>query len=119
MNEIYFRYATAKSYIEAIKMIITSKYYDNQPGNISTLPTHMLAGFGLELYIKSWLLHSGISSKDVKKFNHDLRQLYQEAKLYNFIEMKCIDELINILAGPHADFTYRYLKGNGEITPLR
>ena len=113
-DEATLRYSTAKGYIQACKMIVLSEHYAS---NIITvvLPMHMLAAFGLELYLKAWLLRAGIKSKVVRGYGHSVEGLYVEAKRLALPEIDKLQEMKDHFAGPHSDFTYRYISPGAEM----
>lgn len=77
----------------------------------------MLAGFAVELYLKAYLLHSGVSAEDLrkKKYGHDLDALAAEAKARG-VPTQSYQPLITLLATKHKSFEYRYMK-TGENYP--
>ena len=112
-DEAILRYSTAKGYIQACKMIVLSDHYKDQNVVATILPLHMLGGFALELYLKAWLLGSGRSSKDVRGYGHDIKNLYDDAKTDGLREIDKLKEMKDHFADPHSDFTYRYI-GPGD-----
>ncbi|WP_131800226.1 hypothetical protein [Methylobacterium indicum] len=120
-DEAVVRYATAKEYVEAIKLIITSPHYIGKHMMIAVRPTHLLAGFATELYLKAWLLADGVSSKDVQKHGHKLLDLHADAVARGFSTNSGIDALVSNLAEPHGqnkDYVFRYTHTDAKITPL-
>jgi len=69
----------AYDYIHAA---IVVERHDEAPGAISPVPAYFLAMHGIELTLKAFLRHKGISVKDLrsKKFSHDLHACYRKAK---------------------------------------
>ena len=120
-REAYNRYATAKEYVEAIKLVLTSPHYKDKHVMIAIRPTHLLAGFALELYLKAWLPAAGVSSKEVQNYGHKLRDLYSTATVRGFTSDGDIRRLIEHVAEPHGqnqDYMYRYTRNDAEIEPL-
>ena len=79
------------------------------------LPLHMLSAFGLELYLKAWLLKAGIKSKVVRGYGHNVEDLYVEAKRLVLPEIDKLEEMKDHFAGSHSDFTYRYISPGAEM----
>jgi hypothetical protein len=117
-TEALTRYATAKEYVETIKLALSSPYYKEKHVNMAIRPTGLLAGFALELYLKSWLLADGMSSRDVEKFGHKLKSLHESATGRGFITDSEINELVDMVSVPHGqnrDYIYRYTKENADV----
>lgn len=96
-------------------MIVLSDHYKDQNVVTTILPLHMLAGFALELYLKAWLLQAGRSSKEVKNYRHDIKTLYDHAKMDGLPAIEKLQELKDHFAGPHSDFTYRYIEPGSQM----
>lgn len=113
-DEAILRYSTAKGYVQACVMIFRSEHY--QTHAIATiLPLHMLAAFALELYFKAWLLKAGIASKIVREYGHGLNSLYFQAVTFGLPVIERLEETKGHFAGPHSDFTYRYMNPGDEM----
>src|SRR5688500_5428466 len=115
-NEATMRYTTAKGYVQACKMIVLSAHYKGAYKGSVMLPLHMLAGFAAELYLKAWLLHAGVASTDVKNYGHKLTELFTDASKAGLPAILQLDKVISHLAGPHSDFTYRYIMPGDQLT---
>lgn len=115
----YMRYATAKEYVEAVKLVLTSPHYRDRHVMMAIRPTHLLAGFALELYLKAWLLADGEAEQGAH--GHKLLTLYENALGRGFSNDDRIRELIGHIAEPHGqnrDYVYRYTAEGAEIKPL-
>ncbi len=104
-------YVPAKGYAEAAKMIVLSPLRNGR-SEMTYLPIHMLLGFSVELYLKSWLSKEGLDENTLRRkpYGHDLKRLYSEAKSNGFPFISALESLIHQLHGPHNDFTYRYFR---------
>lgn len=116
-TEAISRYHVGKAYGETVKLAILSPHYEGRE-TMAFLPLSMLMGFSVELLLKAWLLQSGMNSKDVRSFGHDLAKLYAAATKSGLESNPAIDELVDVLAGPHQDFTYRYVTGEETYVAL-
>lgn len=114
-EEAVMRYVTAKGYIQSAKMITLSEHYKKEYITTSILSIHLLGGFALELYYKSWLLGSGVSSKEVRNFRHDIKSLHDAAVGKELPSINGLIPLKDHLAGPHADFTFRYIEDGATV----
>lgn len=116
--EALTRYSTAKEYVETIKLALTSPNYKDKHVMMAIRPTGLLAGFALELYLKSWLLADGMPSRDVEKLGHKLKDLYQSAIDRGFSTDSEIFQLVDMVSVPHGqdrDYIYRYTKQNADV----
>ncbi|WP_342147993.1 hypothetical protein [Methylorubrum sp. SB2] len=106
-------YVPAKGYAEAAKIIVLSPLRESRV-EMTYLPIHMLLGFSVELYLKSWLCREGIHEDILRKkpYGHDLGNLYKEATSRNLKNISGLDHLVQQLHGPHTDFTYRYFRSD-------
>jgi hypothetical protein len=112
------RYVSAKQYQNVVKMIFLSPLNQSMSDKIATfMAMGMLAAFSLELFFKSWLLEAGTPSAEVKKYGHDLQGLYEKAVKLGFPgNIPNLPETVNLFAGPHKDFSYRYHESNDVFT---
>lgn len=79
----------AHEYIEAA-MILDEKYADRNPGNmISPVPAYFLAHHGIELTLKAYLRHTGLTVRDLRseKYGHDLHACYRKAKELGLLDI--------------------------------
>jgi hypothetical protein len=118
-DEAVNRYVAGKGYVEAAKMIIYSEHHTGDRMYAMILPTHMLAAFSAELLLKAWLLGSGASSSKVRAYSHDLLSLFDDATKAGLPPIAGLTGLVTHFAGPHKDYTYRYLDAgtNLEVAP--
>ena len=111
------RYFAAKAYLEATKYIHESPHRNAEPARITltVLPMHMLIGFSIELFLKAWLLQAQIPSRTVRNYGHDLRSLFTDAQASGLPSIYRLGELIELFAGPHEDFTFRYIEAGDTV----
>jgi hypothetical protein len=114
-NEAQHRYGTAKGYAQTIKMVVLSPLHAGDKVGFAILPTGMLLGFALELYLKGYLLAKGEPSKTVKAFGHKLAEMFARAAEMDLPEINQLADLIAVVDGPHREFTYRYIDGSAEL----
>lgn len=72
----------AYEYIEAARLV-DGDYADKHPGKqISPIPAYFLAHHGIELTLKSYLRHKGLTVREIAsmKYGHDLHACYRKAK---------------------------------------
>lgn len=73
----------AYEYIDAA--IIVDQHHGTRPGfeTVSPTPAYFLALHGIELSLKAFLRHKGVTARELrstKNFGHDLRRCYRKAK---------------------------------------
>lgn len=72
----------AYEYIEAAMLV--DRHHGARPGFelVSPIPAYFLASHGIELTLKAFLRHKGISVRDLgsRGYGHDLRACYRKAK---------------------------------------
>lgn len=117
-SEAQHRYGTAKGYTQTIKMVLMNPLVQTEAVSLTILPTHMLLGFALELYLKAWLLSAGVPSTKVKAFGHRLAELFAEAQQTEMPTVARLDEVVALLDAPHREFTFRYIDGHQEIDAM-
>ncbi|MBT9488827.1 MAG: hypothetical protein IV093_15090 [Rubrivivax sp.] len=69
----------AYEYIGAAMLV---EHNDPTPNQISPVPAYFLALHGIELTVKSYLRHNGVTAKELrgKKYGHDLHACHRKAK---------------------------------------
>jgi hypothetical protein len=113
--EAISRYTTAKGYTQSCKIVTHADLRGF--GQIDTiLASSMLLAFALELYLKAWLLGSGRASDEVRSYGHRLADLYAAALSKDLPRVESLGELVDHFAGPHKDFTFRYMDNVDEIS---
>jgi hypothetical protein len=107
MADVQLFYTPAKNYLEAVKVIAGSAMDEAH----RFLPMHNLMGFAMELYLKAWLSHAGLTKKQLgaKHYGHHLKNLFAEAKSADIPSINGLEPLIDHLHGPHHKLQYRYL----------
>ncbi|RUP26066.1 MAG: hypothetical protein EKK45_17310 [Curvibacter sp.] len=76
-------------YIEAARLV-AGDYADSHPGSqISPIPAYFLAHHGIELTLKSYLRHQGLTVREIagRKYGHDLHACYRKAKELGLLEV--------------------------------
>lgn len=114
----YSLFAAGRSYLEALKMIRQSEHFPAR-ASFMTLPTGTLAGFTIELHLKAYLLHCGCVAEAQlrRQYGHDLQKLLRDAQA-NGLTVPRLDELVNLVAGRHGDYSFRYLPDGSSETYL-
>lgn len=123
MSEAIHRYHTAKGYFQSCMMITRSPDRNDEPRKYLTLLSMMmLTGFSVELYLKAWMLQKkreeGIpdveASELVRKYGHNIRRLFKDCSETG-LDVLGVDELVDVLAQGHQDYTYRYMNEGDKI----
>ena len=100
-------YSNAKGFSEAAKMIYLSPHYGDRH-HMLILPIGHLVGFGIELYLKSFLTHHGVDKRRLssRALGHNLIALYDLALTFGFslAHRKLLDEFHH----HHSAFEFRY-----------
>lgn len=112
-------YMTARSYAQSSFVIVTSEHRNEKNDATFFLSTHLLIGFALELYLKSFLLAKGLSEEEIKKnFGHDLEHLYTKS-IENGLSRQ-YDKIIVIFKLGHSNLSYRYPKEGADypVNPI-
>lgn len=71
----------AYEYIDAA--LLVDEHHGAKPGFefVSPVPAYFLAAHGIELTLKSYLRHQGVSIRDLMhRYGHDLQKCYRKAK---------------------------------------
>lgn len=110
----------AYDYLHAAMVVETS---DPTPSQISPVPAYFLALHGLELTLKAFLRHKGVSVKDLqKKFGHDLHACHRKAKELGlhkvFKELPVDGDAMRMLVGLNDQQGLRYIKTGMKHFPL-
>ncbi|NQY14730.1 MAG: hypothetical protein HRT81_12825 [Henriciella sp.] len=114
-------YSTARAYAQsAFAMMIGDARISLQNDLTFFLSFHLLIGFSMELYLKTVLLHQGVSEKTLKsfEFRHNLRNLYEEAKSKGFYATDC-EVLVSYLHEKHKAHEFRYMKDDASYDAMR
>ncbi|KXI29585.1 HEPN domain-containing protein [Paraglaciecola hydrolytica] len=111
---------TSKGFLDSAKeFLLAANLVLNKSDSVS-LPSYFLLGRSIELSLKAYLLHSGISIKQLrsKKFGHDLRLLLAESYdqgLANEIEIQDIERgVIQLLSFDYAEKRLEYRVTGGQ-----
>jgi hypothetical protein len=114
----------AYEYIDAAN-VVYERDQERHPGNeIAPIPAYWLASHGVELALKSFLLHRGVSQDELssRKLGHDLfacRKRAEELGLLERFKPHDRDEAaMELLAGLNADHSLRYIKTGLKHFPL-
>ena len=110
----------AYDYLHAAMVVETN---DPTPSHISPVPAYFLALHGIELTLKAFLRHKGVSVKELqKKFGHDLHACHRKAKelgLNDVFKERPIDaDAMRMLVGLNDQQGLRYIKTGMKHFPL-
>lgn len=114
----HLAYAVAKGYVQSSLLIVSS--WDRLQATNDTsfiLAFHNLVGFAVELYLKSFLLHAGLS-EDVlrsRKMGHKLSALLDAAKDNGFPQAGA-QQIVDYVGPMHETFEYRYMQQGRSYT---
>jgi len=114
----------AYEYIDAARLV-DGDYADKHPGElISPMPAYFLAHHGIELTLKSYLRHKGLTVREIAsmKYGHDLHACYRKAKeldlLAIFKEHQNDVDAIWMLVNLNRNHGLRYIKTGMKHFPL-
>lgn len=114
----------AYEYIEAA-LLVDEHDADARPGNqISPVPAYFLALHGIELTLKAFLRHEGVSLRELrsKKYGHDVHACYRKSKelglLNRFNEQPADLDGLRMLIDLNSDQGLRYIKTGSKQFPL-
>lgn len=111
----------AYEYIEAAMLV---EHNDPTPTHISPIPAYFLALHGIELTLKSYLRHKGVTAKELRgqKYGHDLHACHKKAKelglLSIFKEQANDADAMRMLVGLNQHQGLRYIKTGTKHFPL-
>ena len=110
----------AYDYLHAAMVVERS---DPTPSHISPVSAYFLALHGIELTLKAFLRHKGVSVKDLqKKFGHDLHACHRKAKelgLNDVFNERPVDaDAMRMLVGLNDQQGLRYIKTGMKHFPL-
>ena len=114
----------ARYAFEYIEAAILVECNDQTPTNISPIPAYFLALHGIELTLKSFLRHRGLTAKELRgpKYGHDLHACNKKAKelgLHSvFKEFPSDDKAMRLLVALNEHQGLRYIKIGMKHFPL-
>ena len=116
-------YSTAKGYVQSSMLIVSSMdRLQTRDDSSFVLAFHNLIGFAVELYLKSFLLHAGLTEKMLRsrEMGHKLGALLEAAAKERFPVMAA-RELVDYVGPGHETFEYRYMQEGATyaVKPLR
>lgn len=97
---------------------------DPEPNPISPVPAYFLALHGIELTLKSYLRHKGVTAKELRgqKYGHDLHACHKKAKelgLQSIFNEQANDaDAMRMLVGLNEHQGLRYIKTGMKHFPL-
>ncbi|SOE97614.1 hypothetical protein SAMN05414139_10759 [Burkholderia sp. D7] len=114
----------AYEYIEAA-LVVENDHAEKHPGGqISPTPAYFLAHHGIELTLKAYLRHVGVTVRELgsKKYGHDLHACYRKAKelglLNIFKETQSDENAMQMLVGLNDRHGLRYIRTGMKQFPL-
>jgi hypothetical protein len=114
----------AFDYIEAARLVDEHAAEHNSEQLISPIPAYFLAAHGIELTLKAYLRHNGlsISSLSSKQYGHDLLACYRKAKELGLltlfkVHVRDIDAM-RMLVHLNRNHGLRYLQAGTKQFPL-
>jgi hypothetical protein len=103
-------YSTARGYIQSAYLIMSNPLRFQVPNDAPFyLSYSMLSGFALELYLKAYLLHSGVNEVDLKKppYGHNVPELARTAQERG-LRVEALLSLVSLLGEGHKNLDFRY-----------
>ncbi|WP_319936287.1 hypothetical protein [Lichenihabitans sp. Uapishka_5] len=113
-------YVVALGYVQSMAAIMGGNTRQQTEDDIPfVLAFHMLAGFAVELYLKSYLYFTGHDENELRGPNlrHNLSNLLEKSKADGLIN-EGADFLVDYLNDHHASFEFRYMK-SASTYPVR
>jgi hypothetical protein len=114
----------AYEYIEAA-MVVDQDHAGKHPGSqISPIPAYFLAHHGVELTLKAYLRHSGVTVRELgsKTYGHDLHACYRKAKELGLLKIfkEAPDDFnaMQMLVGLNDRHGLRYIRTGTKHFPL-
>ncbi|WP_233890104.1 hypothetical protein [Paraburkholderia flagellata] len=114
----------AHEYIEAAS-VVDQDHAGKHPGSqISPIPAYFFVHHGVELTLKAYLRHSGVTVRELgsKKYGHDLHACYRKAKELGLLKIfkETPDDLIamRMLVGLNDRHGLRYIRTGMKQFPL-
>lgn len=112
----------AKEYLEAAIVVDQEMGSKKKHVTISPIPAYFLLTHGLELTLKAFLRHSGLSVEDLSKVGHNLKALYAKARelgLDDLYQMTKEDaEAFELLVEVNEFHQLRYIQTGFKTFPL-
>lgn len=112
----------AKEYLEAAIVVDQEMGSKKEHVTISPIPAYFLLTHGLELTLKAFLRHSGLSVEDLLKVGHNLKALYAKARelgLDGLYQMTKEDaEAFELLVEVNEFHQLRYIQTGFKTFPL-
>lgn len=112
-------YGTAKGFCQCAYLVMANPHRLQLPDDRSfVLGFHHLIGFAVELYLKAFLLHQGISEEQLrsKEFGHKMQKLLSTA---NSSGLTCNSaEVLCTYLAKHETFEYRYMREDARYDLL-
>lgn len=105
-------YSTAKGYVQSAYLITVNPLRFQTPDDTTfILSYHTLLGFAVELYLKSYLTHTGHTEAELRSggVRHNLKKLLELSEADGF-NLPTAAKLVDYLSGQHGNFEYRYVK---------
>jgi hypothetical protein len=105
-------YSTAKGYIQSAHLMMSNPIRYTTPDDTPFyLAFHLICAFAVELYLKSYLIHSGHEDKELRGIGvrHNLEKLHELAKADDFTDIGT-GALVDLLHEHHESFEFRYAK---------
>ncbi|WP_147283779.1 hypothetical protein [Bosea caraganae] len=111
MSDAIAKYSTAKGYVQSSYVIMASPNRFKIPNDTTFfLSFHMLCGFAVELYLKSFLTHAGYSERTLtRELGHNLQRLHETARAEGLDDFQ-EGMLVQLLNKHHGSNEFRYAK---------
>ncbi|BDW87754.1 MULTISPECIES: hypothetical protein [Thalassospira] len=85
------------------------------------VPYYFLMGHSIELLLKSFLMLHGCSEAGIKKFRHNLDDLFHDAMklgLSELVSVKSVDKhVIELMNGEYSTHRFRYIRTGMMVLP--
>lgn len=111
------QYSVAKGYVQSAYSMLANPHRLQLPDDTSFYPAFgLLAGFALELYLKSFLVHKGYEEQRLRQrdIGHNVSKLHEMCRSEG-LHSNETEWLIKYFGEHHKDFAFRYLKLTSEF----
>jgi hypothetical protein len=112
----------AKEYLEAAIVVDQEMSKEKAYARISPMPAYFLLAHGIDLTLKAYLRHVGLTVEDLRKAGHDLKALHAKAcelGLEDLHKLTAQDvEAFDLLVAANEFHQLRYIQTGAKTFPL-
>lgn len=111
-------FKSADGHRRAVELLQPHEFKDDGTRDSLFFALYNILGFTVELYLKAFLANNGMQDSELwtKKYGHNLKNLFEEAKNRGFsVGLEEMDKIIEFLASGHGKYEYRYVQEGGDL----